>query len=406
MFAGYTWREIHFVICDDIQVFVEKRRNVFNFHLLDESLDIPDPAPIISSLNQLHNQNFGTGTRDKNGNPQSYRTPTKSGGVMANSPTASTEPALSLENLDGATAAAADPQGDTEVEQKANEIVSSVFKTVSQLGKAANKGGQDELQKVFKSQRDGIVTKLREFQESQQAVHGQPGSVSEVTSSLTTTTNIGSPSKERGSKSLRSSISGSAPIAITRKSSSMELFAKESLKVVKSMGKAVERNVTEIQQSLKPPEKKKDYVRPKEELLRIGFLVFRDIRIFTKDVILSSGGTGASASPAVSLRAARVGASDNQAYCGNIAKWSKPILLKEVTFEGKELCNPSSVRDEHGLPMVGVDPDRIVDLLVRRALSEMAKTNTGRVFNNAMSEVFAWMDSVGGGNNTTDAPAP
>jgi len=348
MLVGYTWREIHWVICEDIQVFIEKRRNVFNFHLLDESLDIPDPAPILDALAQ----------------------------------TESTLPNASSSHADDDESALVVGGAD----QTANEIVSSVLKTVSQLGKAANKGGGDELTKVIKSQRDGIVNKLKEFQEQQQQQQHRMSPSTEIITA-------NSPSRNQ---SLNTTTTA-------RRSSSMEIFAKESFKVVKSMSKAVERNVSEIQQSLKPPDKKKDYVKPSDDLLRIGFLVFRDARIFTKDVILSS--SSGSSTNNVSPTAA-------SANNNNIAKWSKPILLKEVIFDSRELTSPSNVRDENGLPIIGVDPERLIDLLVRKALAEMAKTNTGRVFNNAMTEVFAWMDSVGGGGVATgsaintNAPRP
>jgi hypothetical protein len=73
-------------------------------------------------------------------------------------------------------------------------------------------------------------------------------------------------------------------------------------------------------------------------------------------------------------------------------------LLKEVSFGGTDLSNPVSLR-ENGLPVIGLKPDQLVDVLIRRALSEMAKSNTGRLFSNAMGEFFAWMDTVGSNNN-------
>ena len=87
----------------------------------------------------------------------------------------------------------------------------------------------------------------------------------------------------------------------------------------------------------------------------------------------------------------------------DVSRWSMPILLKEVAFGGTDLSNPATVRDANGLPVVGLEPDKLVDILTRRALSEMAKTNTGRLFSNAMGEFFAWMDS---GGSSTNAPRP
>ena len=45
----FPCKDIYKVEIEDVQIFVEKRRNVFNFHLLDSSLDIPDPSFIMES---------------------------------------------------------------------------------------------------------------------------------------------------------------------------------------------------------------------------------------------------------------------------------------------------------------------------------------------------------------------
>ena len=65
LFKNIPLREIYTIQMEDVQVFVEKRRNVFNFHLLDDSLDIPDPTPIMNSLTNtasLHKVSESSGT--------------------------------------------------------------------------------------------------------------------------------------------------------------------------------------------------------------------------------------------------------------------------------------------------------------------------------------------------------
>ena len=37
----HAFKDVYHVEVEDVQVFVEKQRNLFNFHLLDPSLDIP-----------------------------------------------------------------------------------------------------------------------------------------------------------------------------------------------------------------------------------------------------------------------------------------------------------------------------------------------------------------------------
>jgi len=371
-YLGYKWREIHFVICEDIQVFIEKRRNVFNFHLLDESLNIPEPEIILAGLNSNNQSTTETVGNDNADSSADKVWPNKS---LENGSESNLEDDQQIAPVDSVYCSFDNAEASNNVpgdsaEKKANELVSSMLKTVSTIGKAANKGGKDELERVFKNQRDNIVKTLREFQETQQ--RSPKGKTDQL---------VPVDGKSKGN-----------PSNVVRKSS-MEVMARESLKVVRSMGKAVERNVSEIQQSLKPPQKKTDY-HSEDDLLRIGWLVFRDVRIFTKDVILSSN-TGTSPK--------KNGDTSHTASRTDSSRWSIPILLKEVAFGGTDLSNPASVRDADGLPIIGVEPEKLVDILTRRALSEMAKTNTGRLFSNAMGEFFAWVDSVGANAN---APRP
>ena len=44
--------DIYTALVEDVQVFVEKRKNVFNFHLLDPSLNIPDHTVIMEAYKQ------------------------------------------------------------------------------------------------------------------------------------------------------------------------------------------------------------------------------------------------------------------------------------------------------------------------------------------------------------------
>lgn len=386
---GYTWREIYYVICEDIQVFIEKRRNVFNFHLLDESLQIPEPTVMkdLKSLSSIpsstdHNtQNVVA--PDQNDTDRPCQPSPDSSSTVETTPDTSQNSTVGTLVVPEQTASAA--------EKKANEIVFSMLKTVSTLGKAANKGGKNELDRLLKNQRDNIVKTLREFQDKGIGARNPMADTSQEDN--------GEPKSTVFNNGSASSCNPYDTTKVTRRqgSSSMEIMARESLKVVRSMGKAVERNVSEIQQSLKPPQKKDGFKSP-DDWIRIGWLTFREVRIFTKDIILSSSksSNSSSNSPNLKINPTKVDPSHETPSQSN--NWSVPILLKEVSFGGTDLSNPVSLR-ENGLPVIGLKPDQLVDVLIRRALSEMAKSNTGRLFSNAMGEFFAWMDTVGSNNN-------
>ena len=50
---NHTFFDVYTVLVEDVQVFVEKRNNIFNFHLLDASLDIPDHTLVMEDYNKL-----------------------------------------------------------------------------------------------------------------------------------------------------------------------------------------------------------------------------------------------------------------------------------------------------------------------------------------------------------------
>ena len=52
---------------EDVQVFVEKRKNIFNFHLLDASLDIPDHALIMEDFKKLTKKSSDLGGINREG---------------------------------------------------------------------------------------------------------------------------------------------------------------------------------------------------------------------------------------------------------------------------------------------------------------------------------------------------
>jgi len=369
-YLGYRWRDIHSVVVQDVQVFVEKRRNVFNFHLLDESLDIPDPAEIIASPNlndeseerklspELKQSSLGPLEMIPSGDAFSFSSNSSEGSLSDKGDGESTISKESTSSGDGA-------------EKKANEIVSSMLKSVSTLGKAANEGGKDGFERAFHYQKMGIVDKLKQFQEN-------VGKRNENESSPNNSNRLLNRSST-GLPSPRTNVTN--PRSLDKTKSSMELMAIEGMKVMKQMGKAVQQNVKEIEQSIKPPGKKKDYVNPVDDLFRIGHIVVKDVHIFTKDVLLSG-------SPVTDKNRKR-------SQSDSAIRWSKPMLLKEVILGGTELCSPTSVRDEFGMPVIGLRIEKILDIIVKKTFGEMAKTNTARVMQNAFGEVFAWMDFKG-----------
>merc|ERR1712226_758549 len=120
----------------------------------------------------------------------------------------------------------------------------------------------------------------------------------------------------------------SSPAKTTKGYNNVQNIAKESLSIIKNMQKAVEKNVEEIKQQVdvftKPPPKKVGWIMPRMDTIRIGYLVGRDIRIFTNGVLLNSN------------KDIKQNVDDDKTCSG----WSKPIHLKELTFTAAELAPP------------------------------------------------------------------
>lgn len=125
---------------------MEKRRNVFNFHLLDERLDLPDADEVLDSL------------RDKTSDGKSDEVIS----TDAQMPRASLSQSTSGATGEGITkdtslAEKTSEEEDLEGAKKADELVTSIVKAVSSLGRAANEGGTEGLSNALRNQKDGFV---------------------------------------------------------------------------------------------------------------------------------------------------------------------------------------------------------------------------------------------------------
>jgi hypothetical protein len=189
----------------------------------------------------------------------------------------------------------------------------------------------------------------------------------------------------------------------------MGTIAKEGIQVIKQVGKVMEQNVLEMKQVVdslsKPPPKKAGWDTINYDLFRIGRITFKEIRVFTKDVftvrssaILPNALEDVVPSPtnkshSVSSSSTNMTSKDSMHQHTPRMGWSKPIYLKEVIMTSFDLCPPSKILDEDGLPAMGQRIDILADLVLKRLLAEMAKTNTGLLLNNALGEVFSVFDS-------------
>lgn len=192
----------------------------------------------------------------------------------------------------------------------------------------------------------------------------------------------------------------------------VQTLAMEGMKVMKQMGKAVNRNVSEIQEQIdsykKPPPKKKGWVRKEsKDLFRIGWISISNVHVFTKNMIVTSDHEPSSSSSSFACDEhdddLRDDHDNNDAPVSttavttttetgerppNAAGWSPPILLKSIAVSGADLC-PRATQS------IGLKIEELQDVVVQKTLAELAKSGAGKMLRTVLGDVFALMELKG-----------
>lgn len=143
-------KDIYSLEMKDVQVFIEKRRNIFNFHLLDERLDLPSAIDVLESLTLAQQKS------SKPNDPQSESIVSATGTRNHYSSSVIKSASYGGDAVT-TTAAASDEEVDAEGAKKADELVKTIVGAVSTLGRAANEGGTQALSNALRNQKDGFV---------------------------------------------------------------------------------------------------------------------------------------------------------------------------------------------------------------------------------------------------------
>ncbi|GMI02234.1 hypothetical protein TrST_g14283 [Triparma strigata] len=299
-FLRYPAKEVYSVLVCDMQVFVEKRANVFNYMLLDPSLDLPDPN-----------------TLEEHGS--------RSGNVEA----PMTETAFGSNNLDKDDS----PTKKSPGLDKAGSIMRSFMGTLSRASKAGNEPGHGGIERVIKDQGKSLYSAVKQVQRQ----------------------------VEDGDKSF-------------------EDVTREGMAVMKKVQKGFASNMEEIKEKMNtfsnPPPKRAGWKpKPAKDLFRIGSVVMRDLRVFTRNMIAKDERVS---SPAAA----------------NPKGWHKPILFKEVVVSGAELSCPPMRLDANGSPRIGLHINEISRVMQKKMVAETGKTNGTTLLQNAFGEVSEYFSAA------------
>lgn len=357
--------EIYSVFIADVQVFVERHDQVVNVYLCDPAAVLP-PPPYLTPPSCPHPQ--ATGEAHLLAEPLDFSR-SKSDPLMgAHNDNAEDllggTPADPFEDEEDDILLQKDPtrskmamsvghsSEDTPVKEKhkeqAQKMVQDMLQTVQSLGRAARKGSLHTAVKqhgmeMAEKLRDGLSTRNRNTSNLEQgvALMEQVGKV-----------------------------------------------AAESLKAPK----------------LILPERKVGEGGPKPPMARVGRIVLKDARIFTKDSWIQitqdeknhkttklkehTGAFGVNSSISGSSK-------DDPAPPLKRGNWNRPIFLENLVVRASELCPSMSLKDENNpdLPAVYQPIDKILEIVWRRLLAEMAKSNGGRLFSTALGEVLSFIQS-------------
>ena len=301
--------DIHSVQLSDVQVFVERKQELFNFYLLDPHVQAPDPEPDqlghdASELEASRNASRQRGGRD-----------------AAGSDDLSVAEGSHSVNSNHSSMASLDEQ------EKAQKLVDGMLRA---LGRAAKKG---TIQDALMESRLSITSHLKALQKS------------------------------------------------SKKSEVMQ----EGVKIVQHVSKHFVEKERQLHQVVQPSRTKKDKAKEKIVYGRVGRIILQDARIFTRDNVYHFEETSKR------KQGGAVEVDDQSAPSSTtLTPWGKPIYLKQVILRAAELSPPLSCKDVNNtaFPAVYQPIDKILDIVQIRLLTEIAKSNTGRVFQNALGEML------------------
>ena len=323
--------EIYSVYVADVQVFVERHDQVINVYLCDPAAVLPTPP-------YLNVQSPASQTSEKRKGSVDWTKSKSSDG----------EPDVDTVHVDDedkivSSDSASSTEGEQKHKEQAEKLVKDMLHAVQSLGRAAQTGSLHTAVRqhgieIAEILRDGLSTRHRNTSELEQgvALMEQVGKV-----------------------------------------------AVESLKTPKLI--LPQRNV-------KPG-------GPQPPMARVGRILLKDIRVFTKDSWIQMSQDSKNNSKATKYiedTGAFGGVEDDEdGFMLKKGKWNKPIFIESLVVRASELCPPMSMKDQEDveLPAMYQRIDKIIEIVWRRLLAEMAKSNGGRLFSTALGEVLSFIQS-------------
>jgi hypothetical protein len=364
--------EAYTILVADVQIFVERRDSLINVFLLNPTLQLPPPPGRIDDKTYCRDDEVNGDHRKDINSDNDNKTihPTTEGSASVILKKENTEqsemsfPLLSTKDKndsllnpvqENTAATLSDGEVSSNHNQQAKVLVNEMLHAVQLLGGAAARG---QLPGEIKQQGLELVGRLRGFREQENL--------------------------------------------------------EEGFRVMQHMGKvAVESLQNGPRLILPKPDTSRERKKKTIISIRVGRIAIDDMRIFTKDSWINNATTtqddhdpannvtttGTVETPNKSnysskktntpgKNAATTTIDINNKHNGS---WNKPIIIERMILSSSELSPSLSSLDDHNLPAIYHSVDKIIEVVLRRLLVEIAKSNTGKLFSTAMSEVLSVM---------------
>jgi hypothetical protein len=383
----FLWEELpldlYTIALSDIQVFIERKHNIYNFLLLDPHVVVPIPATTTSAT-----------TTEQQYSHQKVESP-------VDADMCSTTPNLDCHNADKDNDGLDDTYDDNE--KKAQEVVEQIVQSVRHATTVAVQQNDQNNPSSNKNPVHALLDQYRHLLSNQLKSLTQQ-EVKKEKNSVTTTA------------------SGSTS------SSTSKMMLQEGVNFIKHVTANIAEKTVQVQQVIVPERRS---IPGDEKIVygRIGRLLITDMRIFVREQNYVSTTTTAAATP-----------TNNEP---NIAAWNAPIIIPKVAFRANEFCPPLTAKefkkrkkpqqqysdeitkkdcenatmttdddedvttaslwyDPVDMPALYQSMDVYVDIIWKRILAEIAKSNTNQFFQTAMGEVMHLFTTVDTTNMTAN----
>ena len=392
---GYPAKEIYAVECGDIQVFVEKRGDIFNYMLLDASLDLPDPLSFVPSEDILPKP--GSAIKEHvvassfTSTPNADNTNSPSRQYKSPCTPSSPQPPLqsSLLNSNGPVHVRREmyrKDSPSALSMRAETKAASIVSRMINAAKMTSGNGSST------SRPHSTVLNSHNGSKGNDKNNGNDdGNAND---------NELSRALGEGKKTFFNAVNSVGKSLDEGKS--LEDIAKEGMKVAQKLQKATTMLGEDVKKRVEsltkgPPIKNGWKKKASKDVFRVGSVTVNNVRVFTRNLLAK--GAEKRESMASPLMAEGEGGSDESATSSarcktrNTQGWHKPILFKEIVFSGADLSSDPREKDpKTGLPRVGLKVKEIQRIAEARMKLEAAKNNTNLLFQLGSEEIFSYLE--------------